>query len=213
MKVEYITFARRSDRSEYIAKRFSSFLIGKILDVGCDEAILRKLLPKIYYIGIDIGGDADIKLDLEDINYLPLDDETFECVVCSDVLEHLDNLHHIFGELVRVAKKYIIISLPNNWVNARKPIGKGKGSFGHYGLPIIPIQDRHKWFFGLSEAMSFIEGQEKNYPISIIEMHVTEKPRPLLIRAMRRLIYPYQERYLNRYAHTLWVIFKKNEKL
>jgi len=30
---------------------------------------------------------------------LPTVEKKFDCVLCSDVLEHLDNLHHIFGEL------------------------------------------------------------------------------------------------------------------
>lgn len=213
MKVEYVTFAQRSDRSEYIAKRFGPFFAGKLLDIGCDRAALRNLIPNLFYIGVDIQDGADIKLNLEEVNNLPFVDESFECVVCSDVLEHLDNLHHIFDELVRVAKRYIIISLPNNWANARRPIGRGKGSFGHYGLPLSPPDDRHKWFFGLSEAINFVRGQEKKHPISAVELHVTEKPRPLIVRAFRRLLYPSQERYLNRYAHTLWVVLKKYDGL
>lgn len=209
MKVEYVAFQSRSERSEYIANRFRPLLAGKILDVGCDKAVLKKLLPHLDYTGMDVSGDPDIRLNLEEVDRLPFEEGTFDCVVCSDVLEHLDKFHHIFGELIRVAKKYIIISLPNNWANARIPIARGKGSFGHYGLPLEPPQDRHKWFFGLSEAISFVKGQANKFPIAILASHVTEKPRPSLIRAVRRLGYPSQERYLNRYAHTLWVVLEK----
>lgn len=209
MRVEHVSFQTRSARSEYIVNRFRQFLAGKILDVGCDKALVRTLLPNVDYTGVDVVGDPDIRLNLEDIDELPFDNGAFDCVLCSDVLEHLDNLHHIFGELVRVAKKHLIISLPNNWANARRPIARGKGSFGHYGLPIDPPQDRHKWFFSLSEAINFIKEQGKKYPIAILELHVNEKPRPLLIKAFRRLLYPSQERYLNRYAHTLWCVLEK----
>jgi len=209
MKVEYLSFQNRAARSEYIANRFRSFLVGKVLDVGCDKAVLRKLLPHLDYTGTDVLGNPDVRLNLEEIDRLPFDDGAFDCVVCSDVLEHLDNFHHIFGELIRVTKKHIIISLPNNWANARRPIERGKGSFGKYGLPIDPPQDRHKWFFNLSEANDFVKAQAMKFPISILESHVTEKPRPFLIRAARRVWYPSQERYLNRYAHTLWVVLEK----
>jgi 2-polyprenyl-3-methyl-5-hydroxy-6-metoxy-1,4-benzoquinol methylase len=209
MRVEYISFASRSARSKYIANRFKRFLAGKILDVGCDKAVLRKLLPGVDYTGVDVAGDPDIRLNIEDVSNLPFDDGSFDCVVCSDVLEHLDNLHQIFGELIRVARKYVIISLPNNWSNARIPIARGKGSFGHYGLPIDPPQDRHKWFFAASEATNFLRAQVRKYAISILEIHATEKPRLLLARALRRLLYPSQECYLNRYAHTIWVVFEK----
>ena len=63
------------------------------LDVGCDEALLKTLLaPDIKYTGIDVAGKPDIVLNLEKIERLPFDDSTFDCVICSDVLEHLDKL-------------------------------------------------------------------------------------------------------------------------
>ena len=213
MKVEYVSFHNRSARSEYISNRFRHLLVGKILDVGCDKAVLKKLFTRLDYVGIDIEGNPDIRLNLEDIDKLPFDNRVFDCVICSDVLEHLDNLHHIFGELVRVAKKHIIISLPNNWTNARVPIERGRGSFDKYGLPANPPQDRHKWFFSISEATNFIKTQVKKYPILIRDLHVTEKPRLLLNRAFRRLLYPSQDHYLNRYAHTLWVVLEKSEEI
>ncbi len=80
---------------------------------------------------------------------------------------------------------------------------------GHYGLPPGPPPDRHKWFFGLSEAVHFIEENAKNLPVEVVELHVTEKPRPLAIRLLRRLLHPSQESCLNRYAHTLWVVLRK----
>ncbi len=36
MRVEYITFRSRVERSEYVARRFKSLLNGKVLDVRCD---------------------------------------------------------------------------------------------------------------------------------------------------------------------------------
>ncbi|MFQ5849129.1 MAG: class I SAM-dependent methyltransferase [Candidatus Binatia bacterium] len=209
MQVDYISFQNRLARTEYIVNAFKHFLAGRVLDVGCDKAYLKKMLPDNDYTGVDISGDPDIQLNLEEIERLPFADSSFDCVLSSDVLEHLDNLHHVFGELIRVSRKYLIISLPNNWVNARIPIEKGKGSFGKYGLPAEQPHDRHKWFFSLMEAKGFIDGQLKKYPISLLELRVSEKPRPFFVRMFRRLHYPSQERYLNRYAHTLWVVLEK----
>ena len=209
MKVDYVSFQNRRARIEYIANAFNRFLVGRVLDVGCDEAYLKKMLPDCDYTGLDISGEPDIQLNLEGIDHLPFNDDTFDCVLGSDILEHLDNLHHVFGELVRVSRRHLIISLPNNWVNARKPIERGKGSIGHYGLPVECPADRHKWFFSLAEAKEFINGQLKKYPISLLELRVSEKPRPFIVRFCRRLYYPSQERYVNRYAHTLWVVLKK----
>jgi SAM-dependent methyltransferase len=210
VRVEYVSFTDRMARIEYVATRFRRFLAGKVLDVGCDRSNLKTLIPDIAYTGLDIAGDPDVKLNLETMDRLPFDDDSYECVVCTDVLEHLDNLHFVFGELVRVARNHLIVSLPNNWTNARLPIERGKGSFDKYGLPVEPPPDRHKWFFGLQEAVEFLRGQEKKYPFSILEMRVTEKPRPVMVRALRRVRYPSRERYWNRYAHTVWAVMEKD---
>lgn len=161
MDIEYITFPERRARAEYMAKRFRHYLKGKILDVGCDKAYLKGFLQGVEYTGIDIMGNPDIRLNLEEVDALPFDDAVFDCVVCADVLEHLDNLHFIVDEIIRVSKRYIIISMPNNWANARRAIARGKGSIGHYGLPEEPPLDRHKWFFSLSEAIDFFRKQAK----------------------------------------------------
>ncbi len=213
MEIDYINFKQRADRSNYIAKRFSRYLSGKILDVGCDKAVLKGLLSGVNYTCIDISGTPDIVLNLEQIESLPFEDNVFTCTVCSDVLEHLNNLHHSFGELVRVTKDHMIISLPNNWTNARNPIERGKGSIAHYGLPPTPPLDRHKWFFGFTEAVNFLKEQEKLFPISLKQMIANEKPRPFITRLWRRLKYPNRDRYLNRYAHTVWAVFMKKRPL
>lgn len=209
MQIEYASFPARADRSAYIAHRFSRFLSTSVLDVGCDMAVLKGLLPTVAYTGIDIGGKPDLQLNLERIERLPFADGAFHSTVCSDVLEHLDNLHHTFNELVRVTAKHVIISLPNNWANARKPIGRGRGSFGFYGLPIEPPKDRHKWFFSLSEADAFMKGQARKHGLTVSACFACEKPRLTVVRWARRLRYPRQECYLNRYSHTLWAVLTK----
>ncbi len=208
MQEEKIHFAQRADRSRYIAERFGAALGPSLLDVGCDRALLRDLLPLERYVGIDVGGTPDITLNLETIDRLPFDDAAFEAVVCSDVLEHLDNLHFVFGELVRVARRHLLISLPNNWCNARRPIERGKGKMAHYGLPAEPPADRHKWFFGFTEAREFLEAQAARHGLEIETMIANEKPKSAFVRSLRKLRWP-GERYLNRYAHTLWVLYRK----
>jgi len=185
-------------------------LKDSVLDVGCDKALLKDLIGDAEYTGVDIGGTPDITIDLDNGERLPFDDNSFHCVTCSDVLEHLDNLHMMADELVRVTKKYTIISLPNCWGAARIPIERGKGNFLHYGLPDEKPVDRHKWFFSVTEASSFMENFANKHSLTILDMHVTDKPRPGIVRFLRRLRYPSQARYLNRYAHTVWAVFEKN---
>ena len=210
MIVDYVNFHKREERAKYIFEKFQRYFGKKVLDVGCDKAVLETLLTDIEYTGIDTSGTPDICLDLEKIDRLPFDDSSFDCVICADVLEHLDNLHLIFSELLRVTQRHLIIAWPNNWVNARVPIERGYGSFKHYGLPAEKPQDRHKWFFSLSEAKHFVQEQiRKDGNIQLVEERIAEKPRLFFRRWLRRLRYHSQPRYLNRYAHTLWTVLRK----
>lgn len=210
MLVDYVNFYKREERSKYIFEKFQKYFGKKILDVGCERALLKSLLKDVEYTGIDISGIPDICLDLEKIDQLPFYNSSFDCVICADVLEHLDNLHLVFSELLRVTRKYVIISWPNNWVNARGPIHRGYGSFKNYGLPVEKPKDRHKWFFSISEAKHFVQEQiHKNGDIQLIEERVSEKLKFPLFRQLRHLWYPKQEHYLNRYAHTLWTVLQK----
>jgi SAM-dependent methyltransferase len=204
-------FQQRVDRTRFIAERFGAYLAGSVLDVGCDEAHLKALVPGMRYTGIDVGGKPDLVVDLEKVERLPFDDRAFDTTLCSDVLEHLDSLHRTFGELVRVTRGHLIISLPNNWTNARRPIERGKGSFAFYGLPAERPKDRHKWFFGLTDALDFYRAQETRYPIRMVECFANEKPRSAFATALRRIRYPHRLRYLNRYAHTLWAVYQRTD--
>jgi hypothetical protein len=57
-------FTHRLDRSRFIAGHLRKYVAGKVLDVGCDEAHLRTLVPGIEYTGIDVGGKPDLHVDL-----------------------------------------------------------------------------------------------------------------------------------------------------
>lgn len=210
MKVEYVAFPTRDERARYIAERYRQYLQGKVLDVGCDEARLKPFLQSgTEYLGVDVGGTPDVLLNLEKAERLPFGDAAFDCVICTDVLEHVDNLHLIFGELVRVSRRFVIVSLPNCWSIARQKIHRGRGNFSHYGLPPDTPEDRHKWFFNITEARSFLVSQQVRHPILVRDQHVTEKPRLWPLKALRRIRFPVQSHYLNRYANTLWTLLEK----
>lgn len=210
MRTDYVHFPERAARSKYIAVTFRHYIGDSLLDVGCDRAVLRTLLDDdVRYTGVDIGGNPDYRIDLERVERLPFSDQAFDTTVCSDVLEHLDNLHHVFSELVRVTRRHLIVSLPNNWANARRPIERGRGSIAHYGLPVTRPTDRHKWFFNFSEAADFLCAQAERFALTPTEFISNEKPRWPVVRALRHLRYLSSLRYRNRYAHTVWAILTR----
>ena len=209
MHCEIVSIDNREARSRFIAERFRPFIRGRVLDVGCDRAHLKRLVDGLDYVGVDVGGTPDLVVNLER-ERLPFPDRDFDFVLCSDVLEHLDNLHQTFGELVRVARGAIVVSLPNNHANARRPIERGRGSIGHYGLPLDAPADRHKWFFSLGEAAAFLAGQVGRHPVELVELFAIEKPRPGILRMLRRLRYG-GAAYQNRYAHSVWAVFRRKD--
>lgn len=108
-------YTSREDKPEYVWRKYKEILRGRILDVGADECGLKLFLPEgTEYSGIGLGGSVDLEINLEK-EKLPYADNSFDCVLCLDVFEHLDNLHEVFDVLCRVTRKYLIISLPNPW--------------------------------------------------------------------------------------------------
>lgn len=97
-----------------------------ILDVGCGEGFsLNKLhennvgekLEGIDYSkeAISIGKKLFPNLSLKQgsIYNLPYKDNTFDIVLSTEVLEHLENPKKALQEILRVSKKYILVSVPN----------------------------------------------------------------------------------------------------
>lgn len=150
-------YTDRATKARYIALKYAPILRGSVLDVGCDAAPLRALIPEsARYVGVDLCPTADVVLDL-DRQDLPFPDRSFDTVVCTDVLEHLDRCHAVFDQLCRVAKDRVIVSLPNPLRNLLDAIKNGSaGRLKYYGLPLDRPPDRHRWFFGAAEAQAFI---------------------------------------------------------
>lgn len=44
---------------------------------------------------------------------LPYKDNSFDLVVCTEVLEHLDAPPKVLNEILRTSRKYVLISVPN----------------------------------------------------------------------------------------------------
>lgn len=151
------TYTDRAGKAVYIASKYAPILAGRVLDVGCDQRQLAAHLPATArYTGIDLAPPADVVLDL-DAHDLPCADASFDTVVCTDVLEHLDRLHAVFDELCRVSSDRVIVSLPNCVRNLLLTVFQGSGGqLKYYGLPTEAPKDRHRWFFGYEDAARFV---------------------------------------------------------
>lgn len=148
-----------------------------MLDVGADEGLLGRCLPTdVNYVGIGLGGSNSnvIPYDLEQLP-LPFESDSFDCVVCSDVLEHLENMHAVFDDLCRLSNRHVLLSLPNPLQcvyrcmqgNPHSPERYTK----FYGLPPEREADRHRWFFTPSEARRFVRYRASKNGCSVLLEH------------------------------------------
>lgn len=100
--------------------------IDSILDVGCGEGFTLAKFKKEKigknYEGIEKDDQAielskklypSLNIQKGDIYTLPYKSNSFDLVVCTEVLEHLDNPKKAYKELIRVSRKYILLSVPN----------------------------------------------------------------------------------------------------
>lgn len=161
-----------------ITHAFPKIWEGKVLDVGCrSEGFKRALYDQnVYYKGLDLSQPADIIGNLE--IGLPFSNESFDVVVALDVLEHTNNIYHSFNELCRVARKYVVIALPNIYdIRFRAKFLKGHPLSGKYGLPAEPVADRHRWLFSFKEARSFCHHRANLHGFKILDEGCYVGPR------------------------------------
>lgn len=130
----YLKHTSKNPLQKFLINRFYSSLLNElikivpssILDVGCGEgftlARIRNAGIKAVLEGVDIRPEAinlgqklnpELTLRTGNIYQLPYADNSFDAVLCSEVLEHLDDPERALAELRRVIRKYCIISVPN----------------------------------------------------------------------------------------------------
>ena len=99
--------------------------LNNLLEVGCGEghlaSYMKKLKSTIKTEGIDISSDIiklasetypDIKFSVQSLYGLSYPDNSFDMVVASEVLEHLEYPEKAMTELKRVTKKHCLLSVP-----------------------------------------------------------------------------------------------------
>jgi len=191
-KTDFI-YTDRATKARYIYLKYKSILHGNIIDIGADECYLKKYLGEnVKYTGIGLDSDKlDLEIDLES-GPLPYKDNSFDVVLCFDVLEHLENIYDVFDELCRVAKKYVIISLPNPYSNFFGYLKYGNYTENQhikfYGLPLEKPKDRHKWFFSVEEAVGFVKYRAIKNNMNIVQVDIEGENEGLQL-SIKKLIY------------------------
>lgn len=212
MNKKFSPYKDRKGRAKFVSIHLKSYIdsANSVLDVGCWENDLKEWLGGNEKVtGIDIGGKPDIKIDLEEkIN--SIDDASYDLVTCTDVLEHINNLHQLFGELVRMTKKHIIISLPTMHLMQRLNFLMGKPT-KYYGLPAETPTDRHRWIFSFDDAQNFMGKNAKKYNLRIVEQFPHYNYTNSLLGRLAKLLIKTKVLPGTLMAQTYWVVLEKNE--
>ena len=197
-----------------IKDQFGEYLNGSLADIGTRENVLSEIMERPVAL-IDKNNPNLPSFDW-DKDRLPFADNSFDAVVCLDTLEHINDIHECFRDLLRISKRYVIISLPNNWRRLIRGLIKGYGTSVAYGIPLIKPMDRHRWFFNTEEAEDFFfyNSAAANPPAEVQKVRYyvpTTIPR-------HRIIYPLLRRFLplahfkNFVVHTIFVCLEKRQK-
>src|SRR3546814_910039 len=114
---------RISDWSSDVCSSDLDMVGDSALDVGCGTGYLLHVLssrrPEMKLTGVDFIIDdetrkraAAIGFHEANIESLPFDDGAFDTVICTHVLEHILDLWGALAELRRVARRRVIIVVP-----------------------------------------------------------------------------------------------------
>ncbi len=96
---------------------------GRLLDVGCGEMPYQELvLPHIdEYVGLDLE-DYPLYQEIEpdatwDGATMPFESASFDCALCTEVLEHCEDPDHVLKEVHRVLKPggFFVLTVPFLW--------------------------------------------------------------------------------------------------
>jgi len=106
-----------------------------LLDVGCGEGVLthrwaQRLGDQKRVVGIDLDDPAlhaewakrtapNLEYRVMKAENLPFADDEFDAATAIEVLEHVPDAEHTVAEMARVAKRWLLVSVP------REPLWRG----------------------------------------------------------------------------------------
>jgi len=185
--------------SEVFQEFFQETPPESILDIAGGAREVEKILKPKKYINIDkrkfhnygkiftSNAKPDIELDLSKIRKLPIRSNSFNLVVMSQILEHLDfqTQERIVKEAKRISKKYIIVGLPNELVyfnRLRILFGvstMGIDEFGHHYMFNCKLADKFvKWRFKpdfkIVKKFNVLRGPLRHLPKSEVLLKINE---------------------------------------
>ena len=116
LRVNFDLAARYLPVVDFIKKHYNLNKL-KVLEVGSSTDGLAAFLP-IKITGVDIKFSGKVRSNLTPIRItnsrLPFGDDSFDCVVCVDTLEHIpvEGRQEMIKEMIRVGQSAVLIVVP-----------------------------------------------------------------------------------------------------
>jgi SAM-dependent methyltransferase len=105
--------------TEFINSSLRRYVVpgSRVADIGCGEQPLRAQIEGLgaTYTGVDIEQNPQQTVEVvASITDLPLTENSFDTIICTEVLEHVSDTYTAFGELARVLRPggHLVISVP-----------------------------------------------------------------------------------------------------
>ncbi len=118
-------------------KQIAPKLHGSILDVGCGSKPYKTLFDFTEYVGLEIDTPENRRRNSADVFYdghtIPFNNDYFDSVVCSQVLEHVFNPDEFIIEIHRIIKPngLLLLCVPFVWDEHEHPFDYARySSFG-----------------------------------------------------------------------------------
>jgi SAM-dependent methyltransferase len=111
---------------ESIQNAIGKYAKGSLLDIGCgNKPYAQWLNPYISkHLGCDIVQSSENSVDIIcEANNIPLDDNSFDTVFCTQTIEHVGDYQKMVDEAYRLLKPggYFIVSGPMYWPLHEEP--------------------------------------------------------------------------------------------
>ena len=132
----------RLHRLKVVGKNVTLRNEGILLDIGCNDCAITNFLGNVNarYVGFDISKKALKRGEkkqrvLCDACHLPVKDNTADVVICTEVIEHINDPKRLISEIARISKvsSKLLISTPN-----------GESLFSKI-QKLLPIKRFHDW--------------------------------------------------------------------
>lgn len=210
-------YESREDRNRWASSVIRSYPGSRLLNLGGGgKRHLGKHLGAQWDVHeVDITGDCDTLLNLDEIDRLPFDDNSFDTSCAFEVLEHLEQFHLLVDEMFRVTRSTILLSLPNAFVEARQvlrnhrpydnPLENGVYS-KFYGLPLEKPGDRHRWWLTFEDIVRFFVHLESRRACRI-EFYIPHLEPTTTRKIIRRLAG--DRVFLNLFCSNVWIKLDK----